>query len=101
MKLKMKLNLRDRLTTKDVAIVKLTVWSALIIWMTFLIVFAIVGAIVLADRSKDVWDGVAGDIMSWFLPIWFIYTILFVVLLVIRWSGKKLSRKDTTDETSP
>ena len=82
--------LRKRLTTKDVAIIKLSIWSALIVWILFLLMFAIVGAIVLADRSQDVWSGIAGDIMSWFLPIWFIYTILLIVLLVIKWTTKKL-----------
>lgn len=85
-----KLRPKIKLTRKDVALVKLTVWSALIVWMLFLLMFAIVGAMVLADRSKDVWDGVAGDMMSWFLPIWFIYTLLFVIYLIARWSNKKL-----------
>ena len=87
------MSLKSKLTQKDITIIKLTLWSALAIWMTFLITFAVVGAVVLADRSKDIWSGTIGDVMSWVLPIWFIYTLLFVVLLVARWSNKKLRGK--------
>jgi type VI protein secretion system component VasK len=97
MNLKVLIN-KEGLSPKSIAVVKLAVWSALLVWMAMILVFAIVGAMVLTDRSKDVWDGAAGNIMSWFLPIWFIYTILFVILLVIRWSSRKLKGGNSSND---
>jgi len=84
------MSLKDKLSTRDKAYFKLAIWSALLVWMAFLIAFAVTGAIVLADRSKDIWSGTMGEAMSWLMPIWFIYTLLLIILLVARWANKKL-----------
>lgn len=86
-------NLRDRLSTRDKAYIKLALWSALLVWMAFLVAFAITGAIVLGSHSQDIWSGTMGDIMHYLLPIWFIYTLLLVIWMIARWATKRLKAK--------
>lgn len=85
------MGLRDRLTSRQVSLFKLVVWATLFVWMVFFAAFSVVIAGVLAGLSPQVFGpGVWGQVMTWVLPIWYVFTCFLIVILIARYANRKL-----------
>lgn len=87
--------LRSRLSPRDVGIVKLVMWAALLTWMVFFFAFGVVLAPKLAN--PDWYSGFGSElfagILAWVAPIWVVFTSLMVIVYVARFAYKKLGVK--------
>ena len=82
----------------QLALSKLILWTAIVTFIVFLLTFGIVGLRVIVGHAGSIYEGrwYAG-IMDWLLPIGFILDILVAVVLMIRFTVRKLggTNKDT------
>ena len=80
-----------KLPTKQNPLFKLAVWSCLVVWMVFFFAFSLTMAQRAAGWGPS-WFGLNtwGQVMTWTLPIWIVFTCLLIVIAVARYAGKKL-----------
>ncbi|KKL62529.1 hypothetical protein LCGC14_2184270 [marine sediment metagenome] len=77
------------------AIIKVTLWSALLTWMVFLLVYAIVGAQRARLVSVELFGtSTWGQILAWVLPVWIVFTTLMLIWAVARFANKRLKKKN-------
>jgi len=79
---------------KAVVLVKLTLWAGLVTWMVFTLAFGIVMARLAAVSlppfvGTDFW----GQVWTWVVPIWIVFTTLLLIWAVARYANKKLRKK--------
>ena len=87
--------LRDRLSPRGVAIIKLALWSGLAVWMIFFFAFGVTAAQRFAAFGPEVFGtSLWGQILTWVTPIWVVFTALLVVVYVARFANKKLGKKE-------
>lgn len=87
--------LRDRLSPRDVTIIKLALWAGLVTWMVFTLVLGIVIANQAAVQLPLVVGTSAwGQILTWVTPIWIVFTTLMLIWAVARFANKKLGKKE-------
>lgn len=89
---------RKRLSTKDVAILRLSLWAALVAWMVFFVGYGVVlvhnfitgkGMELLHKWFEySTW----GHVVSWIIPVWVIFTALLVCVYVARFVNRRFRR---------
>jgi len=85
------MGLRDRLTPRQVSLFKLAVWTTLFVWIVFFSAFSIVVAGVLAGLAPQVFGvSIWGQVMSWVLPVWYIFTTFLIIVIIARYANAKL-----------
>lgn len=78
------------LKPKDVNLMKLVLWACLVVWMVFFFAHSIVVAGILSALSPTVFGlSLWGQVMTWVLPIWYVFTVLMVIAFVARWVYRK------------
>ena len=79
---------------RAVNLIKLTLWAGLVTWMVFNttagIVFARQAAIIL---PRYVGTGTYGQVVTWVVPIWIIFTALMLDWAVARFAVRRLRPK--------
>jgi len=92
--------LRGKLGLRDVAVVKLALWSGLVVWMVFFFSLGAVLAPKLADPAlySGFGSGLFAEVLAWVAPIWVVFTALLVVVYVARFANKRLGRKKKEEE---
>lgn len=86
--------LRDRLSERDKVLFKLSLWTVLVVWMVFFFAYSIVMAKTFALRSPYLFGtGLWGQVMTWVLPVWTVFTSLLTIVLMSRYAYRKLSPK--------
>ena len=79
---------------KSVSIIKLALWSGLVVWMVFFFVFGLVGAQELARGGPFLFGtSTWGQILTWVTPIWVVFTSLLLIVYIARFASRKLGRK--------
>jgi len=88
-----------KLTEKELALLKLVVWSAILTFMGVLLVFGFMGLRIILAQRDVIYEGhwYAG-IMHWLFPLWFIFVILIIIVLMARYTARKFRRKEEVDE---
>lgn len=74
---------------KSIALIKLGLWSGIVVWMAFFLTFSILVAYQLGNA--DIYgSGIRGDILSWVTPIWVVFTALLTVAYMMRFVSGRL-----------
>jgi uncharacterized protein (DUF983 family) len=77
---------------KSRIIIKLALWSGLLVWMIFFFAYGVVLAPRLAD--PNIYSGLGSrlfaEALSWVAPIWVVFTTLLVVVVMARFVAKKI-----------
>lgn len=80
---------------KSITVIKLTVWSGLVVWMLFLFAYAIVGAQRLGRAGPELFGtGTLGQVLTWVAPIWVVFTTLLLIVYIARFASRRLGRKN-------
>lgn len=88
------MGIRNRLTPRQVSLFKLAVWTMLFVWMIFFAAFSIVIAGVLAGLTPQVFGpGIWGQVMTWVLPVWYVFTSFLIVIIIARYANRKLKKE--------
>ena len=78
---------------RAVSLIKLTLWAGLVTWMVFTLALGVsmarLAAIVL-PRYGEIW--------TWIVPIWIIFTTLMLIWAVARFAIRKLRPTKKEDE---
>jgi len=82
--------IRSKLSPKEIALFKLATWTCLIVWMVLFFVNALILSNMAGIMSITWYPGVAGQAMRWVLPIWIVFTSLLIIVLIARWTRRKL-----------
>lgn len=84
---------------RAVALIKLTLWAGLATWIVFTLATGIVMAR-LAAVNLPIWIGTGpyGQLWTWVVPIWVVFTTLMLIWAVVRFALKKLRPKKVQDE---
>lgn len=82
---------------KSVALIKLTLWAALVTWIVFTLAFGVVMARLAAASlpgliGTDTW----AQVWTWVVPIWIVFTTLMLIWAVANFANKKLRKKEST-----
>ena len=80
-----------KLDSKGKALIRLVLWSGLMVWMLFYLALGIVMARRLGSLNWS--GGLLGDVLRWVAPIWIVFTVLLTIVLIARWAFKKLGKK--------
>jgi len=82
------------LNTKQFALLRLSVWTAILTFMVFLLALGVVGLRVILNNRDIIYSGhwYSGP-MHWLLPLWFIFTILFIIYVMARYTVRRLGRR--------
>lgn len=79
---------------KAVALIKLTCWAGLVTWMIFTLALGITMARLAAvSLPPIIGTGIRGQIWTWVVPIWIIFTTFMLIWAVARFANKKLRPK--------
>ena len=90
------MSIRDKLSPRDVKLLKLAVWTCLVVWMVFFTVISLSTSFNARWNAEswypvEVWGNFMGPIMRWVIPIWIVFTNLLIVILIARLVKRKLS----------
>ena len=84
---------------RAVSLIKLTLWAGLFTWMVFTTVLGISMARLAATvLPQYVGTDVYGQVWTWVVPIWIIFTTLMLVWAVARFAVKKLRPRRLEEE---
>lgn len=86
---------------RAVNLIKLTLWAGLFTWMVFTVVTGIAMARLAAVKLPQlIGIGVYGQVWTWIVPIWVIFTTLMLVWAIARFAIKRLrpKRKEVEEE---
>lgn len=87
--------LRDRLSPRDAAIIKLALWAGLLTWMVFFFAMGVAAAQRFATMGPEIFGtSLWGQILTWVTPIWIVFTILLVIIYIARFANRKLGKKE-------
>jgi hypothetical protein len=76
------------------AVVKLTLWAAVLTWMVFFLAYGVTAAQRFAlEAPKLFGTGTWGKILSFIAPIWIIFTAFMLLWAVARFVGRRLRTK--------
>jgi hypothetical protein len=82
---------------KSITIIKLALWSGLLVWMLCFLAMGGVMAYKIAFAPLVLW-GFSSEILAiilqrWVMPIWIIFTSLMVCVMVMRYVTKKFGMR--------
>lgn len=84
---------------RAVSLIKLTLWAGLATWMVFTLAMGISFARLAAVRLPAlIGTGAYGQVWTWIVPIWIIFTTLMLIWAVARFANKKLRSKKVEEE---
>jgi len=84
---------------RAVSLIKLTLWAGLVTWTVFTLATGIAMARLAAVKLPQlVGVGTYGQIWTWVVPIWIIFTTLMLIWAVARFANKKLRKKEIEEE---
>lgn len=79
---------------KAVALIKVGLWSGILVWMAFFVAYGVTIALRLGRLGPNIFsDNPWGHFLSWVAPVWVIFTSLLVCIYVSRFVVKKLGGK--------
>lgn len=84
---------REKLSPREVSLVKLFIWAGLVVWMLFYLAFGLAVARFLVSQVPHVFyrmGPIGVEAMKWVMPIWFIATVLLTIYYMAKWANKKL-----------
>ncbi len=73
----------EKLTQKQKALLKISVWTTSIVWMIFFLAFSLL----MANKARIVFNG---TIYKNVLPIWIVFTSLLIIYFMARYIRRKL-----------
>ena len=80
-----------KLNKRELVIVKLAVWSGLIVWIFFFFLYSGFIAMRFSRLGPEVFGvDFEGRVLSFILPVWVIFTSLLTVYYISRWAKRKL-----------
>ena len=80
---------------KAITLVKLTLWAGLAVWMVFLLAYGVVAAQRLGLAGPQLFGtSTLGQVLTWVVPIWVVFTTLMLIWAVARFANRKLGRKN-------
>ena len=89
--------LKDKMGPRGKVIVKLALWSGLLVWMVFFFAFGVVMAGTLSSYGPSIYQGFGSklfaNVLHWVAPIWVVFTSLMICVLVARFAAKRLRSK--------
>ncbi len=89
-----------KLDKRGLTILRLCLWSGLLVWMIFFLAYGIIAA-----KRLSIWGptifGLSfwGQALTWVTPIWVVFTVLLVLVNIAKFTNKKLGRRIELDET--
>lgn len=84
---------------RSVNLIKLTLWAGLFTWMVFTLVTGIAMARLAAVRLPQlIGTSTYGQVWTWIVPIWIIFTTLMLIWAVARFAVRKLRPKREPEE---
>lgn len=84
---------------RAVTLIKLTLWAGLVTWMVFTLATGIAMARLAAvSLPQLIGTSTYGQIWTWVVPIWIIFTTLMLIWAVARYAVKKLKPKKVEEE---
>ena len=93
-----------KLSKKSITVVKLALWSAIIVWMVFFFALGVVAAQWLASYGSGIYSGFGNEafakILHWVAPIWVVFTALLVCVAVARFTNKRLRPKELKSQST-
>jgi len=76
---------------KDRAVIKLGLWSGLIVWSVFAIALGAVGAQRMAHGGPNIFGtSTWGQVLTFVVPIWIVFTTLLLVYYILKFAGRRL-----------
>ena len=79
---------------KAIALIKLTLWSGLVVWMVFFFAYAVIAAQRLSIAGPYLFGiSIWGQVLTWVTPLWVVFTSLLCILYVARFVSKKIGGK--------
>jgi hypothetical protein len=78
---------------RDVALIKLVLWAGLVTWIIFTLATGIVIARLAAVLLPRVVGTAWGQILTWVVPIWIIFTTFMLIWAVVRFANRKLRKE--------
>jgi len=84
---------------KTLVVVKICVWSGLITWMTFAVVYSLIAAQRLGLWSSQIFgSNTYGHVLSYVAPTWIVFTTLMLCWAIARWVNKAFRRTSTSED---
>lgn len=86
---------------RSVLVVKLCIWSGLLTWMVLSIAYAVTAANRLGLAGPELFGlDTRGQVLTWMVPVWVIFTVLMLVWAVARFASRRLNKREggTKDE---
>jgi len=84
---------------RAVSLIKLTLWAGLVTWMVFTLATGIAMARLAAVQlPKIIGVGPSGQIWTWIVPIWIVFTTLMLIWAIARFANKKLRSKEEEED---
>jgi len=85
--------LRNGLSPREVVLFRLAIWTCLVVWMVLFFAFSIVMAGYFAGLGPDLFgEGFGGQVMTWVLPVWTVFTSMLIIVFMARFANKKLGK---------
>lgn len=82
-----------KLNPKSIALVKLVLWAAILVWMVFVVAMAVASAPILSTWIiRLLGDGFQGKTLAWVAPIWSVFTALMLCWAVARFVLRRFGR---------
>lgn len=86
-----------KLSKKSISVIKLTLWSALVVWMVFFFAFGVIAAQWLASYGPEIYSGFGSEVFArvlhWIAPVWVVFTALLTCVAVARFANRRLRPK--------
>lgn len=90
-----------KLSMRGIGVVKLSLWSGLLVWMVFFFAFGVIAAQRLGAAGPSLFGtGVWGQVLTWVAPIWVVFTALLTCVAVARFANKRLRVKKPPPDMS-
>lgn len=87
-----------KLSKKSISVIKLALWSAIVVWMVFFFAFGVIAAQWLASYGSGIYSGFGSEVFArvlhWIAPIWVVFTALLVCVAMAKFANKRLGRKE-------
>ena len=79
---------------KAIALIKLTCWSGLLVWMVFFFAYAVIAAQRLSIAGPLLFGiSLWGQVLTWVTPIWVVFTSLLVIVYMVRFMNRRIGKE--------
>ncbi len=78
---------------RAITIIRLTCWAGVLTWVVFTLAFGIVlSRVAVLEIPKYIGITMWGQVWTWVVPIWVVFTTLMLIWAMVRFVNKRLSR---------